>query len=844
MDQNRYETVNNYDEDSDEEENEPPMALVVEDEPVTQEMFVRLLAAMNIKAVCATTVDEAMERLEECNLNGITIDLVLLDYMLQDGSTGLDFLKIRQQKNLLKNALIYVLSGMKDSSLVSSVYQYGTTHFLRKPITKNVFMNEEMKIKQHIHDLNPLQGFKFIEEIGTGASSVVHLARNKKTKDLVAIKTVEYDVNEDNRKFMREMEFLKDLSAPTILEFKDCKIVNNKVYLILEFAENGTLTKKINKRKKDGEKFDVDTILNYMTELILGLYVAHSKKLMHRDIKPDNLLICKNDVLKIGDFGIAKATERGASTQCGTLFYRAPETFNYENYTNKVDIWSSGIVLYEMIMLKRPYDDNNQDVIKEKINKEDYTPLPESTDERLKKLFKMCTYIDPNTRANVIELLNLPFIKNVVQKLFDDKVLINNDLYQKFLKDTSSALKFVDNKENVSEKILEKVSEYIKNFKFAILIEANCPKSIYKSGYFGPTISNALKGSDIESVMEEHNISEDEVNELLKGKFLENILNSNEEEFDSSDKVFYKIKIYEKPNIDNSIIGIETVTENEEKIEDPVDLSLQCLKKGEELLNIVQETYLNDPEKLKTEIIKSDENLSFLSQIRKLRFINVKSCNSKTKLALMLNIYQTMLIHQEIKCYFNDDNQTNSNSLVDQVKSMFKVNSNQSSSLNQNMVTYEIDNQTLNLYEFKNIVFRRNKKPYDAYMKLVYDTDPRVQFINSTEKDIPKFLCVCLDFQNKILEEENLLNSKYIQFTAQEVDKQLEEYYKKFIFENVKRDDNTLNLPLLFKTYMLDFAQNEIDMVKFILKGNTDPNMKPISIAKLLASKDLSLNYF
>jgi serine/threonine protein kinase len=407
---------------SDEEE-EAPMAMIVEDEEISRKNLEAMLQTLGIRTRYATTVQEAKDLYFELHHDNISIDLLFLDYVLKDNTTGVQFLKLVRQNHWMEKALIIMMYANDDSDMIKECFNYNISNFLRKPITKPHFANESYKIRKHLESLKcPLKGYKIERELGSGSSGVVHLIRHKKTKELFAMRTVQLDPTEKSRLDESDIRFFKNLKVPTILEYREYKIEDSFLYTVQEFAEFGTLNQKIAEKRSRENNFTVEETLDYMTELILGLYSLHEKGLIHRNIKTDNLFICKGNILKIGDLENAKATETG-NTLCGTVFYIAPEVFTYQNYDIKIDVWAAGVILYELIMLKKPFDGQNTDVIKEKIKNNSYEPLPNNTDERLKILLKQTLNPDPSQRSTSEDLLKLEFISERIKELFDSQTL-------------------------------------------------------------------------------------------------------------------------------------------------------------------------------------------------------------------------------------------------------------------------------------------------------------------------------------------------------------------------------------------------------------------------------------
>ena len=158
-----------------------------------------------------------------------------------------------------------------------------------------------------------------------------------------------------------------------------------------------------------------------MVQILIGLYSLHKSDIMHRDIKSDNLFLCDKDVVKIGDLGQA-SNESKCKSFVGTFFYRAPEMQDFGEYKKEIDIWSAGVVLYELIMLCRPFEGIEQKEVQNRIEKIDYKPIPDETDYRLKKILHLTLTYKEN-RASAAQLLSFDFIKSRINYFHANKIL-------------------------------------------------------------------------------------------------------------------------------------------------------------------------------------------------------------------------------------------------------------------------------------------------------------------------------------------------------------------------------------------------------------------------------------
>lgn len=188
----------------------------------------------------------------------------------------------------------------------------------------------------------------------------MHLIKNKETGEKFALKTMNLArLNEKDKKMAEsEAEFLRVITGPTIIKFYESFIENQNIYIVMEYAESGSLAEKIRKHVVQKKKFEEDVILMYTAQITLSLLSLHSKRILHRDVKTQNILI-KEGVLKLGDFGISRTLEEDldkAETICGTPYFMPPEVCNNHPYDFKADVWAMGVIVYELITLRKPFD--------------------------------------------------------------------------------------------------------------------------------------------------------------------------------------------------------------------------------------------------------------------------------------------------------------------------------------------------------------------------------------------------------------------------------------------------------------------------------------------------------
>uniref|UniRef100_A0A8C7RF54 cyclin-dependent kinase n=1 Tax=Oncorhynchus mykiss TaxID=8022 RepID=A0A8C7RF54_ONCMY len=193
--------------------------------------------------------------------------------------------------------------------------------------------------------------FQKVEKIGEGTYGVVYKAKNKVTGETVALKKIRLDTETEGvpSTAIREISLLKELSHPNIVKLCDVIHTENKLYLVFEFLHQDL--KKFMDSSVSG--ISLPLVKSYLFQLLQGLAFCHSHRVLHRDLKPQNLLINAQGEIKLADFGLARAfgvPVRTYTHEVVTLWYRAPEILlGCKYYSTAVDIWSLGCIFAEMV---------------------------------------------------------------------------------------------------------------------------------------------------------------------------------------------------------------------------------------------------------------------------------------------------------------------------------------------------------------------------------------------------------------------------------------------------------------------------------------------------------------
>lgn len=195
------------------------------------------------------------------------------------------------------------------------------------------------------------------KKIGKGSFSSVYKGVNLINKRNVAIKKIKSNLISKMQKYIeREIKVMKKLKHKNILELYEVIYKNNNIYLVLEYCQYGDLSVFLKKNRLNEKE-----VKFFLYQIVSGLKYLHSHNIFHRDLKPQNILVDKDYNLKITDFTFAKENMENnlSQTMCGSPLYMAPEILNYQEYNNKTDLWSIGIIMYEMLIGYPPYKAKN-----------------------------------------------------------------------------------------------------------------------------------------------------------------------------------------------------------------------------------------------------------------------------------------------------------------------------------------------------------------------------------------------------------------------------------------------------------------------------------------------------
>ncbi|HKV32691.1 MAG TPA: protein kinase [Pyrinomonadaceae bacterium] len=282
------------------------------------------------------------------------------------------------------------------------------------------------EIKPRLEKGQQLGSYLILDQLGTGGMGEVYLAKDSRLERTVALKVLSPDIAEDKRRmqrFRQEAKVASSLNQPNILTIYEFGEVEGLTFLATEFIDGETLRTHLHRdRLKLAETVDI------AIQVLTALEAAHEARIVHRDIKPENVMIRRRDrLVKVLDFGLAKVTEMGsrvdteAATEfktipgvlMGTINYMSPEQARATTVDERTDIWSVGVMLYEMVMGAMPFGGPTSSHTLVQIIELEPPPLPKDAPVELQRIVRKAMAKNPDERYQSAKDMAVD-LKNVV----------------------------------------------------------------------------------------------------------------------------------------------------------------------------------------------------------------------------------------------------------------------------------------------------------------------------------------------------------------------------------------------------------------------------------------------
>lgn len=293
-------------------------------------------------------------------------------------------------------------------------------------------MDDENMDQQDRADL--LNRYEVKKLIGSGEfcdvfKAIDQWSINNQSSTIVALKRLKLrQMMDPKNRFdcLREIRLLRKLDHPNIIRHIESFFANNELFIVLEYADAGDLSKMLDYFRRKGIMLNHKNVWNFFTQICTGLSYMHSKRVMHRDLKPANVLINRDGTVKLGDLGLSailSATSDNARSLVGTPYYMAPERLKEMEYNFTADIWSLGCLLYELVTLYPPFYEPNQNIhgLMRKIQALDFVPINVQNRSGLIEiayLINSCLVLEPSNRIDLDRI-------HAISKQMNDRYQLN-----------------------------------------------------------------------------------------------------------------------------------------------------------------------------------------------------------------------------------------------------------------------------------------------------------------------------------------------------------------------------------------------------------------------------------
>ena len=595
--------------------------------------------------------------------------------------------------------------------------------------------------------------------LGEGSFSVVQLYEDKKTKIKYAVKKMNIEniekITKNKNLINTEVNIHGRINHPNIIKLHNYFRIKNNSYLILEYSPNGTLFDIIRSSHGLSEIYS----FYYFLQTLNAIYFLHLHSIIHRDLKPENLLINEKNIIKLCDFGWSvKLKDNKRTTFCGTVEYMAPEIIKKQEYDETIDIWSLGVLLYELVHSYSPFFSEDLDVKKIGNNiTNNNLKFKDGLSEDYKNLVASLLIKDSTKRIKIEDIFQHPFMTRYINMIYlevNNNINTINNNYENNSEESNSTIKIPENiitkrnehiNKNINRKINKINTEINNNSQFSN------EDDIYRETNTN-AIFESIPNEPIPKILPEPKLYYNEIKKIKTNFYKkmpelnlnQNNINSNREK--KNDMLNKKMKVENKIFKNQKIAHVKSFSLGQN---DPTfkDLGENRLKIIISINNTQNQNYINknkNRNKMNQLFTKHKKSLSnfiqdYLGSNQNISLINKIEPLNPLQQSLNIDNKDDLIISSpKNKKYINQAYLTESKH--NKVKNKIFIpdsNNNCIKSDNSNQYQYISMINTNNTNNYSNIIINNNGIGHDSKKNL---KNKKLKISNSNNKDL-NYLC-------------------------------------------------------------------------------------------------------